>query len=478
MSEGSPSLLVQPPNGQQVTVPLRNKRTRTSRLRDSGNGGSRPKSEFFSPSGISTLDIRTRLRITEAELALVQREVSDLLTERNNLESSSRKHEDSWRFAVKECGRVVEQRDELQKRLDMLQQLIASGPQTPEKGKGKGRGGGRGSLEHLKLQLETQTRVAVSFEHERDKAYDDYELAQAQTSTLMKQYQELASSCSEVARERDKFKAEVGILREELHRYDPEDSLSSARNSLRKADSLVGGSHGSLASLGGGAGGAEGDDAGSLIMSDPSMLLAHVKEMKQERDKANSKYEQAMKRAEQYQKQLYRAEEDRRQALATSEALTALWQKKFEKAQNENYDLRQELLTSQERNSLLLERLAMARIQSRDVTPSRHSPPDHDTATPSPTKMFYGSYMQSASASNYSLSQALPPAPPTLVLGSSLSQSNPSVLARRSSSMTGSRDNLPPSSVHYYNPPSPHKRYHYDDTYDGSHSTDDESSWI
>ena len=47
-----------------------------------------------------------------------------------------------------------------------------------------------------------------------------------------------------------------------------------------------------------------------------------------------------MKRAEQYQKQLYRAEEDRRQALATSEALTALWQKKFEKAQNENYDLR------------------------------------------------------------------------------------------------------------------------------------------
>ncbi len=47
-----------------------------------------------------------------------------------------------------------------------------------QKGKVKGRSGGRGSLEHLKLQLETQTRVAVSFEHERDKAYDDYELAQ------------------------------------------------------------------------------------------------------------------------------------------------------------------------------------------------------------------------------------------------------------------------------------------------------------
>lgn len=47
-----------------------------------------------------------------------------------------------------------------------------------------------------------------------------------------------------------------------------------------------------------------------------------------------------MKKADQFQKQLYRAEEDRRQALATSEALTSLWQKKFDKAQNENYDLR------------------------------------------------------------------------------------------------------------------------------------------
>lgn len=50
---------------------------------------------------------------------------------------------------------------------------------------------------------------------------------------------------------------------------------------------------------------------------------------------------QAVKKAEQSQSKLFRAEEDRRQALATSEALTALWQKKFEKAQNENYELRQ-----------------------------------------------------------------------------------------------------------------------------------------
>ena len=37
--------------------------------------------------GISMLDISTRLRITEAELAIVRREVSELLAERNSLET-------------------------------------------------------------------------------------------------------------------------------------------------------------------------------------------------------------------------------------------------------------------------------------------------------------------------------------------------------------------------------------------------------
>ena len=48
-------------------------------------------------AGVSTLDIRTRLRITEAELAIVQREVLDLLAERNALEASARQWEESWR---------------------------------------------------------------------------------------------------------------------------------------------------------------------------------------------------------------------------------------------------------------------------------------------------------------------------------------------------------------------------------------------
>lgn len=41
---------------------------------------------------------------------------------------------------------------------------------------------------------------------------------QVQLHTLFQQYQDLASSCSEVARERDKHKAEVHLLRDELHR--------------------------------------------------------------------------------------------------------------------------------------------------------------------------------------------------------------------------------------------------------------------
>ena len=82
--------------------------------------------------------------------------------------------------------------------------------------------------------------------------------------------------------------------------------------------------------------------------------------------------EQAMKGAEQYQKQLHRADEERRHAIATSEALAALWQKKFETAQNENralqaenMDMRQELRSYDNRISDLQDKLAEYRLQSR-----------------------------------------------------------------------------------------------------------------
>ena len=83
-------------------------------------------------------------------------------------------------------------------------------------------------------------------------------------------------------------------------------------------------------------------------------------------------YEQAIKGAEQYQKQLHRADEERRHALATSEALAALWQKKFENAQNENralqsenMEIRQDLRSYDNRISDLQDMLAEHRLQSR-----------------------------------------------------------------------------------------------------------------
>ena len=76
-------------------------------LTPSHSPSSYPPLSFLTPShphllrhmtaGVSTLDIRTRLRITEAELAIVQREVLDLLAERNSLEASARQWEESWR---------------------------------------------------------------------------------------------------------------------------------------------------------------------------------------------------------------------------------------------------------------------------------------------------------------------------------------------------------------------------------------------
>jgi len=102
---------------------------------------------------------------------------------------------------------------------------------------------------------------------------------------------------------------------------------------------------------------------------------------------------------------------------------------------------RQELLTAQERNSLLLERLAMARIQSRDPTPLRGSPPEAE-GTHSPTKLYYGYGRESkphppttpitsctvGSASSYSLSQTTPTATPSTLqaYSSSMSQSSTS----------------------------------------------------
>lgn len=128
-------------------------------------------------------------------------------------------------------------------------------------------------------------------------------------------------------------------------------------------------------------------------------MYKQLKELSEEKDTLQMMYEQAIKGAEQYQKQLHRADEERRHALATSEALAALWQKKFENAQNENralqnenMEIRQDLRSYDNRVSHLQELLAQNRLQSRvngDPWPAESPSPlpgQHHTHydTPSP----------------------------------------------------------------------------------------------
>lgn len=61
--------------------------------------------------------------------------------------------------------------------------------------------------------------LAKSFIHSFGICVHTHKPFQAQLHTLMHQYQQLASTCSEVSREREKARAEAALLREELHRY-------------------------------------------------------------------------------------------------------------------------------------------------------------------------------------------------------------------------------------------------------------------
>ena len=65
-------------------------------------------------------------------MAIVQREVSDLLAERNILEASARQYEDSWKFTLSEFGRVVEERNDLQRRLEIVDQVAAAHQQPTD----------------------------------------------------------------------------------------------------------------------------------------------------------------------------------------------------------------------------------------------------------------------------------------------------------------------------------------------------------
>ena len=60
----------------------------------------------------ASLDLSTKLRLAEAEVAILQREVAELVADRNTLEAQSAQFKVHWVFAMQSCGRLVEERDE------------------------------------------------------------------------------------------------------------------------------------------------------------------------------------------------------------------------------------------------------------------------------------------------------------------------------------------------------------------------------
>lgn len=78
------------------------------------------------------MDISTKLRITEAELAIVRNEVSELVAEKNALEVKCKKHENSWKFALAQLGRTIEERNDALAQLPTLTTLSLAESKSPE----------------------------------------------------------------------------------------------------------------------------------------------------------------------------------------------------------------------------------------------------------------------------------------------------------------------------------------------------------
>jgi hypothetical protein len=183
----------------------------------------------------------------------------------------------------------------------------------------------------------------------------------------MHQYQQLSNVCSEVARERDKARAEAALLRDEIHHYEAETesqviSLSRSASSRKMSESDA--PRVSRTSL-------SREETELLVGDGPSEDLPpedQVKELREERDQLRTMYDMLLKRSEQYQRQVQRADEERRQALATSEALTAVWQKKFEKAEQVQHDLALELRSAENRIKHLSQQLALSRLAKSPPT--------------------------------------------------------------------------------------------------------------
>ena len=60
---------------------------------------------------VESLDFGTKLRLSEAEIAILQRQITELISERSRLEEESVQYKLHWTFAIQTCGYLVEQRN-------------------------------------------------------------------------------------------------------------------------------------------------------------------------------------------------------------------------------------------------------------------------------------------------------------------------------------------------------------------------------
>ena len=122
-----------------------------------------------------------------------------LLAEKSAIEETSAAFYTNWQFALVQCGRITEEKNEAVGKL-----AVISSPTIQVNSKKS-----RREVEQLRLALDTQNRVCEQLEHERDRANDDFQSCRAQLTTLLDNYHILATASAAVARERDAAQQEV-----------------------------------------------------------------------------------------------------------------------------------------------------------------------------------------------------------------------------------------------------------------------------
>lgn len=122
-----------------------------------------------------------------------------LLAEKSAIEEASTTFYSNWQFALIQCGRITEEKNEA------VGKLATMHPPTVQTSIKKS----RREVEQLRLALDTQNRVCEQLEQERDRANDDFQSCRAQLTTLLDNYHILATASAAVARERDAAQEEV-----------------------------------------------------------------------------------------------------------------------------------------------------------------------------------------------------------------------------------------------------------------------------